>query len=70
MMNKSDSEKDRVSELISGKDVKIIGDVIVAFPHKGTIKPFFRNHVEVDEKEWDQLIEEEDYEWIEKELEI
>ena len=34
MMGISDSKKDRISELISDKDIKIIGDVVIAFPHK------------------------------------
>ena len=51
-MEISDSKKDRISELISDKDVKIIGDVVIAFPHKKPLKSFFRDHMEVDEKNW------------------
>ena len=49
--------------MISGKDVKIIGDVVVAFPQKKPLKSFFRDHMEVDEKKWDEMVEDEAYEW-------
>ena len=63
MMEISDSKKDRISELISDKDVKIIGDVVIAFLHKKPVKSFFRDHMEVDEKKWDEMVEDEAYEW-------
>jgi len=39
-----------ISKLISDKNVNIIGDVVIAFPHKKPVKSFFRTHMEVDEK--------------------
>jgi len=45
------------------RNLEIIGDVVIAFPHKKPAKSFFRDHMEVDEKKWDEMVEDEAYEW-------
>mgnify|MGYP006886067924 FL=1 len=49
---------------MADKEIRISGETIVAFSHKKERKSFFKKQVDVDEKKWDQLVEEEDYEWL------
>ncbi|NMC77469.1 MAG: hypothetical protein GYA60_09300 [Candidatus Methanofastidiosa archaeon] len=63
-MKKSNISGNKLSELMADKEIRISGETIVAFSHKKERKSFFKKQVDVDEKKWDQLVEEEDYEWL------
>ncbi|HII95531.1 MAG TPA: hypothetical protein HA367_07355 [Candidatus Methanofastidiosum sp.] len=63
-MKKSNISGNKLSELMADKEIRISGEIIVAFPQKKERKSFFKKQVDVDEKKWDNLVEEEDYEWL------
>lgn len=63
-MKKSNISNNKLSELIADKEIRISGEIIVAFPQKKERKSFFKKQVDVDETKWDQFVEEEDYELL------
>ncbi|MCC7573624.1 MAG: hypothetical protein KO464_09625 [Candidatus Methanofastidiosum sp.] len=56
-MKKSNMSNNKLSELMADKEIRISGEIIVAFPQKKERKSFFKKQVDVDEKKWDQLVE-------------
>ena len=54
-MKKSNISNNKLSELMADKEIRISGEIIVAFPQKKERKSFFKKQVDVDEKKWDNL---------------